>query len=936
MGKAERQQKRLAGGWQALERGDLRAAEETARAAAPDSASGLEVARLLGASLFLQGRFPEATAPLRKVYLETQERNLGLQLGHCYLASGDPKNAQIILERVTSAFPDFEEALNLLGIALIQQGRHEDAVKAFTSALERSPRLPATYNNLGNALLQTARYEEAAPLFQKAIALEPGSFQGHNNLGRAYKALRRYDASVECYREALRLAPDNHEVHNNLGTLLADIGRHEEAIDCYRAALAINPRHPLAHNNLGVALDILGRHIEAVESFRTALGLSPEYVEAYTNLGIAYQQLKRFDEAIICYEKAIALKPDDAGAHNSLGLALQDLGRLDEAITCHRRALSISPDFADAHTQLGVAYQQKNLLEEAIECHRRALAIRPDHAEAQVYLGIAYQKQMRLDEAIACYERAISSKPDHAEAHANLGALYLVLEQLDRAIASCQKAISLKPDLVWAHFNLGLAFQDLKRLEEAVACFEKALALNPDQKYAFSALAWTLATTCEWGDHGARVEALRAHVREGRSFVSPLGFMAVCQDLGEQKLCAAHYLADVLPKGLPAPHKGSGVRHERIRVAYLSADFRDHPVGHCTYELFRLHDRSKFEVFGVSFGVDDGSEIRSKLETTFDRFLDVRRMSDSEVAGAIRELGIDIAVDLMGYTKGCRPGILAHRPAPIQVNYLGYPGTTGSDFIDYILADRFIIPEEDRKHYSENVAYLPDSYMANHSLRVVAEPAPSRSALGLPQTAFVFCCFNNSYKITPDVFDAWMRLLHKVAGSVLWLSGDNPLVEGNLRREAMERGIDSSRLIFAHRLKNIEEHYARYRLADLFLDTAYNGHVTASDALWAGLPVLTCAGRSFAGRVAGGMLNVLGLPELVTANLADYEALALSLANDPQRLSRLREKLDRARKTGFLFDADRFRRHIESAYTTMWETWQRGEPPRAFAVDPAI
>jgi len=540
-----------------------------------------------------------------------------------------------------------------------------------------------------------------------------------------------------------------------------------------------------------------------------------------------------------------------------------------------------------------------NRSEEAVRSFEKALAI-GSNAETYVGLGNTYQKQLRLEEAMLCY----------------------------------RKAISLQPDLASAHLNLGLALQDMKRLEEAVGCFEKALALKPDHGSASSALAWARAIGCDWRRRGERIDALRALVREGPSIVDPFAFLAMCQEQDEQKLCAERYLADALPNKLPELQHSGAVGHGKIRVAYLSADFRDHPVARCVGELFKLHDREKFEVFGVSFGADDGSEIRARLRGTFDQFLDVRGMSDSETAGKIRDLGIDIAVDLMGYTKGCRPRILAHRPAPIQVTYLGYPGTTGAGFMDYILADRFVIPEDDRRHYSEQVVYLPDGYMANHSRRVLAEPSGGRVAFELPESAFVFCCFNNGYKIDPEIFGAWMRLLQKTEGSVLWLSFDNSAAEANLRREAADRGVNPGRLVFARRLKNIEEHYARYRLADLFLDTAYNGHVTVSDALWAGLPVLTCTGRSFAGRVAGGMLNVLGLPELVTANLADYEALALSLARDPQRLGELRERVGRARDTGFLFDADRFRRHIEAAYTTMQEIRRNGERPRSFAVPP--
>jgi protein O-GlcNAc transferase len=797
MGKAERQQRRLAEGWGAIERNDPRAAEQIADSALRKNPRDIDFVQLLAASYYQQGRYQEAIAPLKKVFQELGPKGVSYNLGFCYLATGDPNSAEKVLEQGVKAFPDLVESRNLLGVALTRQGRNEEALGVFASAIERHPRHAGTLNNIGNTLSEMNRHSEAVPYLERAAEIEPGSPHAHYNLGNAYRALGRHDEAIERISRSLRISPNDFDAHNALGAVYRDQGRYEQAIGSLQKALAINPDFSDAHHNLALALDYLNCSEEAVRSF----------------------------------EKALAISPNPG-------------------------------------TYVG--------------------------------LGNIYQKQHRLEEAVSCY----------------------------------RQAISLQPGLASAHLNLGLALQDMKRLEEAVACFEKTLAVKPDHATAVSALAWARAISCDWGGRGERVDAVRKLVREGPSIVDPFAFLAMSQEPDEQKLCAERYLADALPKKLPKLQHSKEVRHGKIRVAYLSADFRDHPVSHCVSELFRLHDRAKFELFGVSFGADDGSEMSARLRATFDQFLDVRGMSDSGTAGTIRDLGIDIAVDLMGYTKGCRPRILAHRPAPIQVSYLGYPGTTGADFIDYMLADRFVIPEGDRRHYSEHVVYLPESYMANHSRRVLAEPVTGREAFDLPQTAFVFCCFNNGYKITPEVFDAWMRLLQKIEGSVLWLSFDNSAAEANLRREAADRGVDRGRLVFARRLRNIEEHYARYRLADLFLDTAYNGHVTVSDALWAGLPVLTCTGRSFAGRVAGGMLNVLGLPELVTADLAEYEALALSLAADPQRLGELRERLGRARKTAALFDADRFRRHIEAAYTTMWEIRRNGERPRSFAVSP--
>jgi len=417
--------------------------------------------------------------------------------------------------------------------------------------------------------------------------------------------------------------------------------------------------------------------------------------------------------------------------------------------------------------------------------------------------------------------------------------------------------------------------------------------------------------------------------------VNPLVFLAFSKDSEVQLRCAQLYVKDRLG-ACPAPvYRGSILRTgNRIRLAYLSADFREHPTAYLMAELFERHDRDRFEVFAFSFGTDDGSAMRRRLEGAFDHFIDVRQMSDADVAQHMAALGIQLAIDLMGHTKDSRPGILARRPAPVQVNYLGYLGTMGAEFIDYILVDPFVVPADQQPFYTEKLVHLPDCYQVNDRKREIAEQTPSRVECGLPEDGFVFCCFNNHYKITPAVFDIWMRLLQTVPGSVLWMLGGQEATERNLRREAASRHIDAERLIFAPR-KKLPEHLARYRVADLFLDTLpCNAHTTASDALWVGLPVVTCAGRAFAGRVAGSLLHAVGLPELVTESHEAYEALALKLATDPQQLNSLRERLARNRGIAPLFDTDRFRGHIEAAYTRMWEIWERGEAPRSFGVEP--
>jgi protein O-GlcNAc transferase len=407
----------------------------------------------------------------------------------------------------------------------------------------------------------------------------------------------------------------------------------------------------------------------------------------------------------------------------------------------------------------------------------------------------------------------------------------------------------------------------------------------------------------------------------------------LCDDPALQLTCARNFAPSA--RGAGVRFEPARRRHEKIRIAYLSADFHAHVMAYQVAELIERHDRGAFEVLGVSFAGDDGSEIRARLRRGFDRFLDVRAHSDRAVAGALRELKVDIAIDLMGHTRDARMGILAERAAPIQVGYLGYAGTSGADYIDYVIGDPVVLPLAHAPFYSERIVQLPDSFFASDTQRPIAARALSRSAAGLPEQGFVFCCFNNAAKLQPAMFDLWMRLLHAVPGSVLWLSPKQASAERNLRQEARARGIAGERLVFAAREARMEDHLARHRLADLFLDTLpYNAHATASDALWAGLPVLTCLGGGFAARVAGSLLTAVGLPELVTESLADYEALALKLARDASLLGALRQRLERHRGSHPLFDTARLCRHLEAAYTTMWRAWQQGAAPTAFRVAP--
>ncbi|TRZ64794.1 MAG: tetratricopeptide repeat protein, partial [Rhodocyclaceae bacterium] len=495
------------------------------------------------------------------------------------------------------------------------------------------------------------------------------------------------------------------------------------------------------------------------------------------------------------------------------------------------------------------------------------------------------------------------------------------------ALESYDRALTIKPDHADALNNRGNAFSDLMRPEEALESYDQALKIKPDYEFLYGTCLHTRMKICDWSDLGNRFALLGEKVAGDERVSPPFPVLSISNSRVLHRKAAEIWGKAKYPVGQTLPGIEIRSRHDKIRIGYFSADFHNHATAYLMAELFELHDKSKFELTAFSFGPDQNDDMRRRLVAAFDRFVNVREQSDRDVAVLARSMNIDIAVDLKGFTQDARPGIFSVRAAPVQVNYLGYPGTMGAGYIDYLIADPTLIPESHRKDYAEKIAYLPNSYQVNDAKRGIVDKVFSRAELGLPQTGFVFCCFNNNYKITPETFDGWMRILKNVEGSILWLLEDNPAVASNLCKEAELRGVNGSRLIFAKRMP-LQEHLPRNRLADLFLDTLpCNAHTTASDALWEGLPVLTCLGETFAGRVAASLLNAIHLLELITSTPEAYEALAIELATNPEKLRKIGQKLAANRSTTPLFDCRRFTRDIEAIYTAMNERYQAGLAP---------
>lgn len=699
-------------------------------------------------------------------------------------------------------------------------------------------------------------------------------------------------------------------------------------------AVELDPANAEFLKSLGNARKATGDLEGAMASYRRSLEIAPDYTPSRYNLGLVLHDLNRLEEAEQHFRRIHEADPGDADVFFNLALILAARSEFSESVKLFRAALAIAPDNPDLWLQLGIVCQKApGQLEASVQCLRKCVALKPDLADAHHLLGNVLQSEGRLDEAMEHYRAAVRASPGNAVVHCQLGSALLKADRRAEATDCYREAIQLDPDLAHAHLNLGSLQALMGAHDQAKRCFERVLELQPGNAAARGCLLSEQQRMCDW----LRLDELcdeqrRAVATASGEEIVPFQLLSIPATPKEQLRCARNY-AGYRTRAVARDRERLRFRHERqararLRVGYLSADFREHPVASLDAELFELHDRGRFEIVAYSYGPDDGSPLRARLVRAFDRFVEVGPLSYADAAARIHADRVDILVDLTGYTALGRPEIAALRPAPIQVNYLGYPGTLGADFMDYIVTDRFITPPGREDDLSEAPVYMRGSYQVNDRKRTAGD-TPPRGELGLPQGSFVFCCFNHTYKILPDVFAVWMRLLAALPHSVLWLLESNPWAAHNLRREAQCRGIDPTRLIFAPPWPQ-ERHLGRIRAADLFLDTRpYNAHTTASDALWVGLPVLTCAGDTFASRVAGSLLTAIGMPELVTRSLDQYEALALNLARNPADLAALRRKLQENRLTTPLFDTPGFARHLEAAYFQMWENYRSGNAPRA-------
>lgn len=804
--------------------------------------------------------------------------------------AGRLSEAEAAYRAILSATPEDVETILHLGLLIAQKGQLDEGARLLAEAVRRNPASPMAQFHLASVRAAIGRYEEALAGFSAAQALKPDLADAPFAKGNVLFGLGRLAEAAEAYQVALGIAPERIEILLNLGTALQEMHRLDEALSVCERALTLASNHPGALNNRGNTLRLLRRVEEALTDFDRAIAAAPNYALAHFNRATALKDLRRLEDALVACDTAITLAAQHAPAHHLRGTILLSLHRFDDALTSFETALGLQPNMIEAWYGRISALIELTRWEDALVACDSAIAREPNSVIAHNNRGVALLKLRRYDEAWKAFEQAIALEPQSAKGYFNRAGWYLQKDMPDKAFEDTQRAFEIEPDFVNAQV------------------FRFCLAAN----------------LCNWQDRTKDIEAIKGFLRAGE-VIDPFPLLYAADD-PVLHLAAAGKVAGRSKQALT---RTALMPRKRLRVAYLSADFREHPVSHQAAELFEAHDRSRVETFGISLWPQPDGPLSERMRKAFVHFVDAYDRSDYQIARRLAELQIDIAVELGGYSDKARPRVLAYRPAPVTVTYLGYPGTLGADYIDYLIADACTIPEGEDRFYAEKIVRLQECFMPYDSKNAATGSRPSRREEGLPENGFVFSNFNKTDKITPEIFDVWMRILNGVPGSVLWLSVPNATARGNLCAEARARHVEPDRLIFAERRAGRSEHLARLALADLFVDTLpYNAHATTSDFLAAGVPVLTCTGKTFASRVAASLLSAVGLPDLIVGNLVEYEKAAVQLAGDPQRLAALRSRIRRRTSA----DTQSLARHLEDAYFTMWDRRVRGLKPESFTI----
>ncbi|KAK8916346.1 putative UDP-N-acetylglucosamine--peptide N-acetylglucosaminyltransferase SEC [Platanthera zijinensis] len=900
------------------------------------------------------GKFKQALEHCNVIYEKNPQRtDILLLLGAVYYQLHDYDMCIARNEEALTIDPHFPECYGNMANAWKEKGNIDLAIHYYQVALELRPNFADAWSNLASAYMRKGRLHEAAQCCRQALSLNPRLVDSHCNLGNLMKAQGLFQEAYSCYLEALRIQPTFAVAWSNLAGLFMDAGDLHRALLYYKEAIKIKPTLGDAYLNQGNIYKALGMPQEAIICYQRALQSHPNYAMAYGNLASTYYEQGQLDLAILHYKQAIASDSGFVEAYNNLGNALKDVGRVDEALSCYRSCLALQANHPQALTNLGNIYMEWNMLSAAATFYKATISVTIGLSAPFSNLAVIYKQQGNLTDALACYNEVLRIDPMAADGLVNRGNTFKEIGRVSEAIQDYARAVSIRPTMAEAHANLASAYKDSGHVDLAITCYRQALLLRPDFPEATCNLLHTLQCVCDWDDRDDKfmeVEGIiKRQIKMGllpsvQPFhaiaypIDPTLALEISQKYAAQcLLIASRYGLSSLNHLAPVPVKAKG-GSGRLRVGYVSSDFGNHPLSHLMGSVFGMHNRKNVEVFCYALSQNDGTEWRQRIMTEAEHFIDISSTTSDTIARMINEDNIQILINLNGYTKGARNEIFAMQPAPIQVSYMGFPGTTGASYIDYLVTDEFVSPTMFSHIYSEKLVHLPHCYFVNdykQKNRDVLEPVcrHKRSDYGLPENKFLFACFNQLYKMDPEIFDTWCNILKRVPDSALWLLRFPAAGEKRLLEYAEKHGVTKDRIIFTDvAIKN--EHIRRSALADLFLDTPLcNAHTTGTDVLWAGLPMVTLPLEKMATRVAGSLCLATGLgEEMIVSCMKEYEERAVYLALNPAKLQALRNKLKAVRFACPLFDTARWVVNLERSYFRMWHLHCSGHRPQSFKV----
>ncbi|XP_022742039.1 probable UDP-N-acetylglucosamine--peptide N-acetylglucosaminyltransferase SEC isoform X1 [Durio zibethinus] len=915
------------------------------------------------------------------------DEDMHLALAHQMYKSGNYKEALDHSNAVYDQNPLHTDNLLLLGAIYYQLQDYDMCITKNEEALQIDPRFAECYGNMANAWKEKGDIDVAIRYYMIAIELRPNFADAWSNLASAYMRKGRFNEAAQCCRQALQLNPLLVDAHSNLGNLMKAQGLVQEAYSCYLEALRIQPTFAIAWSNLAGLFMDSGDLNRALQYYKEAVKLKPTFPDAYLNLGNIYKALGMPQEAIVCYQRAVQTRPNNPialgnlastyyergqldlailhykqaiasdrrflEAYNNLGNALKDVGHVDEAIQCYNQCLTLQPNHPQALTNLGNIYMEWNMVAAATSYYKATLAVTTGLSAPFNNLAVIYKQQGNYVEAISCYNEVLRIDPLAADGLVNRGNTYKEIGRVSEAIQDYIRAINIRPNMAEAHANLASAYKDSGHVEAAVKSYKQALLLRQEFPEATCNLLHTLQCVCSWEDRDKMFTEVEGIIRRQINMsvlpsVQPFHAIAYpidpmlaldisCKYAAHCSMIASRFALPSFNHPAPIPIKRNG-GNERLRVGYVSSDFGNHPLSHLMGSVFGMHNRENVEVYCYALSQNDGTEWRQRIQSEAEHFIDVSAMSSDVIAKMINEDGIQILINLNGYTKGARNEIFAMQPAPIQVSYMGFPGTTGANYIDYLVTDEFVSPLRYSRIYSEKLVHLPHCYFVNdykQKNRDVLDPTCQlkRSDYGLPEDKFIFACFNQLYKMDPEIFNTWCNILKRVPNSALWLLRFPAAGEMRLRAYAIAQGVQPEQIIFTD-VAMKHEHIRRSALADLFLDTPLcNAHTTGTDVLWAGLPIVTLPLEKMATRVAGSLCLATGLgEEMIVNSMKEYEERAVSLALNRPKLLALTNKLKAARLTCPLFDTARWVRNLERSYFKMWSLYCSGQQPQHFKV----